>query len=244
MKLGAKFLLRRRLSRARLARAITAALVLALAAPVSADDAMEAKQLVERAKLTIDSFAADKVMGAPVKKFLKTAKGVFISPQVLRGAFIVGVSGGSGVLVVRDGKTNTWQGPAFYTMGEASFGFQAGGDASEVVLLLMTERGVSAMLSTSVKLGADVSVAAGPVGGGAEASTANISADILTFTRAKGLYGGASLDGAVVATRGGLNEAFYAKKDLTPTDILIHKSVTNPAANPLLTDVRKLASDK
>ena len=82
----------------------------------------------------------------------------------------------------------------------------------------MTDRGVSAMMSTSLKLGADVSVAAGPVGGGAEASTANISADILTFTRAKGLYGGISLEGAVVATRGGLNDAFYAQKDLTPTE--------------------------
>ena len=244
MKLESEFLQGRRLSRARLARAIAAALVLALAAPAAADDAMDAKQLVERAKLTIDSFAADKVMGAPVKKFLQKAKGAFISPQVLRGAFIVGVSGGSGVLVVRDAKTNDWHGPAFYTMGEASFGFQAGGDASEVVLMLMTDRGVNAMLSTSVKLGADASVAVGPVGGGAEASTANISADILTFTRAKGLYGGASLEGAVVATRGGLNEAFYGKKDLTPTDILVGKTVTNPAANPLLADVRQLASGK
>ena len=245
MKLESEFLQRRRLSRARLARAIAAALVLALAAPVSAaDDATDAKQLVERAKLTIDSFAADKVMGAPVKKFLKNAKGAFIAPQVLRGAFIVGVSGGSGVLVVRDAKTDAWNGPAFYTMGEASFGLQAGGDASEVVLLIMTDRGVNAMLSTSVKLGADASVAAGPVGGGAEASTANISADILTFTRAKGLYGGASLDGAVVATRGGLNEAFYGRKDLKPTDILISKTVTNSAAYPLLADVRKLAAAK
>ena len=245
MKLESEFLQRRRLSRARLARAIAAALVLALAAPVSAaDDAMDAKQLVEKAKLTIDSFAADKVMGAPVKKFLKKAKGAFISPQVLRGAFIVGVSGGSGVLVVRDAKTNAWNGPAFYTMGEASFGLQAGGDASEVVLLIMTDRGVKAMLSTSVKLGADASVAAGPVGGGAEASTANISADILTFTRAKGLYGGVVAGGRRGGDRDGLNEAFYGKKDLKPTDILISKTVTNPAANPLLADVRKLASSK
>jgi len=244
MKLESEFLQSRTLSRARIARAIAAALVLALATPVSADDATDAKQLVEKAKLTIDSFAADKVMGAPVKRFLKTAKGALISPQVLRGAFIVGVSGGSGVLVVRDAKANSWHGPAFYTMGEASFGLQAGGDASEVVLLLMTDRGLTAMLSTSVKLGADASVAAGPVGGGAEASTANISADILTFTRAKGLYGGVSLEGAVVATRGALNDAFYAKKDLTPTDILIRRSVSDPAANPLLAEVRKLASGK
>jgi len=246
MRFSARTLESRRASWDRLARAIAGTLVLtlAVAAPVWADDAMDAKQLVERAKLTIDSFAADKVMGKPVKDLIKTAKGVFIAPQVLRGAFIIGVSGGSGVLVARDAKAGTWNGPAFYTMGEASFGLQAGGDSSEVVLLIMTDRGVSAMLAPSLKLGADASVAAGPVGGGATASTANLSADILTFTRAKGLYGGVSLEGAVVATRGGLNEAYYGKKDLSPTDILVRRTVTNPGAAPLLNEIRKLASGK
>ena len=226
------------------ASALVAALALAIAAPVSADDAMDAKQLVERARLTLDSFSADSMVGPPVKDYLKRAKGVFIAPQVLRGAFIFGVSGGSGVFAARDGTGNAWNGPAFYTMGEASFGLQAGADASEVVLLVMTDRGVSAMLSTSVKLGADASVAAGPVGGGAQAATANISADILSFTRSKGLYGGVSLQGAVVATRGALNDAFYDQKDLTPTDILIRRTVTSPAAMPLLEELSKLASGK
>jgi lipid-binding SYLF domain-containing protein len=213
-------------------------------APASADDKMEANQLVERAKLTLDSFASDKVMGTPIKDLIKKAKGVFIAPQVLRGAFIFGVSGGSGVLMARADKPNQWNGPAFYTMGEASFGLQAGGDASEVILLLMTDRGVSAMLAPSVKLGADASVAAGPVGGGATASTANISADVLTFTRAKGLYGGVSLEGAVVATRGALNDAFYGKKDLNPTDILVRRTVTNPASAALITRINNLATAK
>lgn len=221
-----------------------AALVLAAAVPASAGGATDARQLVERAKLTLDSFATDNAVGEPVKKLLKTAKGVFISPQVLRGAFIVGVSGGNGVLVVRDGKVNAWHGPAFYTMGEASFGLQAGGDASEVVLLVMTDRGVTALQSNSVKLGADASVAAGPVGAGAQASTANISADILAFTRAKGLYGGVSLEGAVVAPRESLNDASYSRRALRPTDILIRGTVSNPAATPLLTDVGKLAAGK
>jgi SH3 domain-containing YSC84-like protein 1 len=242
MKVNSGFGQRRKRSWTRLAGAMAAVLALIGTAPASANDATDARQLVERAKITLDSFTTDKAVGDPVKKLLKTAKGVFISPQVLRGAFIVGVSGGSGVLVVRDGKTGSWHGPAFYTMGEASFGFQAGGDASEVVLLVMTDRGVTALQSNSVKLGADASVAAGPVGAGAEASTANISADILAFTRAKGLYGGVSVEGAVVATRDSLNDAFYARQDLTPTDILIRGRVSNPAAAPLLADVRRLAS--
>jgi lipid-binding SYLF domain-containing protein len=213
-------------------------------APVAADDKMEAKQLVDRSKLTLDSFAADNVMGAPIKDLIKKAKGVFVAPQVLRGAFIIGISGGSGVLVARSDKPGQWNGPAFYTMGEASFGLQAGGDASEVVLLLMTDRGVSAMLAPSVKLGADASVAAGPVGGGATAATANISVDVLTFTRAKGLYGGVSLEGAVVATRGALNDAYYGKKDLSPADILVKRSVTNPDSAALIAAVNRLATGK
>src|SRR6185503_9148310 len=97
---------------------------------------------------------------------------MLILPQMVRAAFIVGGSGGSGVLIARDEKAGKWKGPAFYTLGGASFGFQAGADAAEVVILAMTERGVTKLLSPQVKLGADVSVAAGPVGGGASAATA------------------------------------------------------------------------
>jgi lipid-binding SYLF domain-containing protein len=233
-----------------LARMVATALVVAVsavgAAPASGDttkDARDAQQLVERAKLTIESFAADKTVGKPVRDLIKKAKGVYIAPEVLRGAFIVGASGGSGVLLVR-GNKGQWNGPAFYTIGEASFGLQAGADKSEVVLLIMSERGVSSMLASSVKLGADASVAAGPVGAGATAETANVSADILSFARAKGLYAGASLEGAVMARREGLNEAYYNKNDVTPTDILIKGTSTNKQAAPLKTEVNKLVIKK
>jgi lipid-binding SYLF domain-containing protein len=213
------------------------------AAADAAKDAREATQLVERAKLTVESFAADKAIGKPVRDLIKKAKGVYVAPEVLRGAFIVGASGGSGVLLVR-GDKGQWNGPAFYTIGEASFGLQAGADKSEVVLLIMSERGVSSMLASSVKLGADASVAAGPVGAGATAETANVSADILSFARAKGLYAGASLEGAVMARREGLNEAYYNKNDVTPTDILIKGTSTNKQAAPLKTEVNKLVIKK
>jgi SH3 domain-containing YSC84-like protein 1 len=208
-----------------------------------ADDMQAADKLVQQARLTADSFSADKQVGPPLRDLLKKARGVLIFPSVLRGAFIFGVSGGSGVMLARGEKAGTWHGPAFYTIGEASFGLQAGGDASEIVMLAMTERGVSALLATSVKLGGDVSVAAGPIGVGAKAATANLSADILTFSRAKGLYGGVSVEGAVVATRDGLNKAYYGK-DVTPTDILVRGAVTNKAAAPLIASVDKLARSK
>lgn len=207
-----------------------------------ADDASDAKQLVEKARMSFDNFVAAKEMGG-FRDMLKTAKGVFVAPQVLKGAFIVGASGGSGVLLARDAKTHRWYGPAFYTIGEASFGLQAGGSASEVILLAMTDRGVTAFLSNSVKLGADVGVAVGPVGAGAAAATANLSADIVSFSRSKGLYGGVSVDGAVVATRDSLNEAYYGKK-VNATDILVRHDVKNPQASGLIKAVSKAAAAK
>lgn len=208
--------------------------------PAFADRAMEAKQLVEKSKLTLDTFVAKKELGA-FRALLKKANGVFISPAMLEGAFVFGVSGGSGVLVVRDLKTGAWNGPAFYTVGGVSFGFQAGGKASEVVMLAMTERGVNALLSPSMRLGADVGVAAGPVGADASAATANISADILTFALSKGLYAGISLDGAVVNVRDEWNGAYYNKPGVTPTDILIRKDVSNPESAKLIGAVSKAA---
>ena len=213
-----------------------------LAAPARADDAMDARQLVEKAKLTFESMIVAPEMDA-LRDLMKSAKGVFVAPQVLRGAFIFGVSGGSGVFFARGERPGQWNGPAFYTIGEASFGFQAGADASEIVLLAMTDRGVAALLSTSVKLGADASVAAGPVGVGVRAATANLSVDLVSFSRAKGLYGGASVEGAVVAPRGALNAAYY-DREVSPADILIRGAVSNPHAAPLIELIRKAADAK
>jgi len=208
-----------------------------------ADDAKDAQQLVDKARLTFQEFVADKEMGPALKALVKKAQGVLIYPQVLRGAFLVGVSGGSGTLVARDAKAKTWGGPAFYTIGEASFGLQAGGDASQVVLVALTERGLTSLLATSAKLGADVGVALGPVGAGAEAATANLSADLVSYSRAKGLYAGMSLEGAVVATRGALNKAYYGK-EVSPTDILVKRTASNKQAAGLVGAVSKAAAAK
>jgi lipid-binding SYLF domain-containing protein len=206
--------------------------------PALADDASDARQIVEKSKLTFDNFMRNKDMGG-FRDLLKKAKGLFISPQMLEGAFVFGVSGGSGVFVTRNSAMGRWNGPAFYTLGGASFGLQAGGEASEVVMLAMTDRGVNALLSPSVKLGADVGVAAGPVGVGASAATANISADILTFALSKGLYAGISLDGTVVGVRNEWNAAYYNKPGVTPTDILMRGEVRNPESAKLIAEVSK-----
>lgn len=216
------------------------AALLAGARPAAAGEAESAQALVDKARLTLNAFVADKEMGPPLKALLKKARGVLIYPQVLRGAFIVGASGGSGVFVAHDAKAKAWAGPAFYTIGEASFGLQIGGDASEVVLVALTERGMTSLLATSAKLGADAGVALGPVGAGAEAATANLSADLISYSRAKGLYAGVSLEGAVVATRDALNKAYYGK-EISPTDILVRRTVSNKGAAGLLGAVSKAA---
>lgn len=211
--------------------------------PARADDTTDSHQLVERARLALEGFLADPAMSGSVRAVLAQAKAVLIYPSILRLAFVFGGSGGSGVLLARDESANVWSGPAFYTIGQFSFGFQAGGDSADVVLAILTDRGLSALLSTSAKLGADVGVTAGPVGVGAEAATANLSADLVSYSRAKGLYAGVSVNGAVVATRASLNQAYYGR-DLSPSAILISREATNPHAARLIDTVTKAASGK
>ena len=215
-----------------LAMFLTATVITSNVFPAFADDKQETTQLVEKARFTLENFMADSNMGA-VRDLIKRARGVFIAPQVVKGAFVFGLSGGSGVFLVRGERDRNWEGPAFYTVGGVSFGLQIGGQSSEVILLVMTERGVSSFLASSIKLGADAGIAAGPMGMGAAAASANLSVDILSFLRSEGLYGGISLEGAVVKTRGDWNDLYYDKR-VTPTDILIRRDVRNPQADKLI----------
>jgi lipid-binding SYLF domain-containing protein len=230
-----------RLSRL-IAPVLATALLLSGIGSARADDADDAKQIVDKAKLSVEQFQKDATMDA-FRDLAKKAHGMLILPQMVRGAFIIGASGGSGVLVARDGVGAPWRGPAFHTLGGASFGFQAGVDVAEVVILAMTERGVTKLLSPQVKLGADISVAAGPVGAGAAAATAGLSADLVSYSMGKGVYGGFSVDGSVVGVRTSLNQAYYGK-EVTPTDILIKGTVRNPQADPLLELVKQLGGGK
>lgn len=211
-----------------------------VAKPASADDAQDARQLVEKARLTFESFQADPQMGPNLRALVGRAKGVMIYPQALRGAFLFGASGGNGVFLTRQQGSHTWAGPAFYSFGEASFGLQAGGEVSEVVLVALTDKGVAALLSTSGKLGANASVAVGPVGVGAEAATANLSADLVSYSRNQGLYAGISLEGAVVSPRDKLAHAYYGR-EVTPTQILVQREVDNPQAAGLVAAVSRVA---
>jgi lipid-binding SYLF domain-containing protein len=195
--------------------------------PATATDRDEAQILVDRARVTFKDFMHDSNYSW-LQKNLHDAKAVLIFPQVLKGGFIWGGSGGTGVLLVRDERTGNWSQPAFYTIGSVTFGLQIGGEASEVLVLAMTRKAVDSLFSSSFKLGGDLSVAVGPVGAGAKANAdiPNVMADFLTFTKTKGLYGGLNLEGAVIAVRDSLNEAYYGR-NVRPVDVVERHTVAN-----------------
>ncbi len=195
----------------------------------------EPERLVADARTTLSNFVRDPNQ-TWIQDNLNRAQAVLIAPQIVRAGFIFGGSGGRAVLLARDGRV--WVGPAFYNLATVSVGFQAGVDVSEAVIVVMTEKGLNSLLSSSFKMGGDASIAAGPVGAGARST---VTADLITFTRARGVFGGVNLDGTVVSTNIPWNDAYFGKSNVLPPDILIRKTVRNPNAAPLLTDVAAAA---
>ena len=187
------------------------------------------EQLVSKAEVTFKDFQGDPKMRW-IRNHIRDAKAVIIAPEIRKAGFVVGGSGGRAVLLARNPDTGNFSGPAFYTIASASIGFQAGIEKSEVVMLVMTEKGLNSLLSSQLKLGGEASIAAGPVGIGAERS---ITTDVVAFSRAKGIYGGVNLDGTAVTVNDEWNKRYFGKT-VTPTDILVRRSVTNPKAEKLL----------
>lgn len=222
-----------------LARGFCALLVLA-GVSTAALAQSEQQTLVDSADRTLSNFLRDPDM-TWLQQNIGRAKAVMIAPQVVKAGFIFGGSGGRSVMLARDAKTGKWAGPAFYTLATASVGFQAGVEVSEVVTLVMTEKGLNSLMAPSVKLGGDASVAAGPIGVGAKS---DVVADFVSFSRAKGLYGGLNLDGTVIAISNEWNEAYYNKKGVLPPDIVIRMSARNKGADKLLADVTRAAGKK
>ncbi|MBE9551843.1 MAG: lipid-binding SYLF domain-containing protein [Proteobacteria bacterium] len=190
------------------------------------------EELVVKAQWTVEEMAENDDFGQYVRKFMKNAKGVLIVPNMIKGAFIFGGEGGSGVLLVK-GENGAWSYPAFFTLGGISWGLQIGGSSSQIMMLLMTDSGVNALLEDKkLKFGADLGVALGPVGGGAEAAVTLGSADVLVWSLSKGAYLGISLEGSIVEPREGLNGEYYGEEVVTKS-IVIEGKHRNPQADPL-----------
>ena len=195
----------------------------------------EPQKLVSDAQVAFTHFLRDPDQ-TWVHDNLGRAKAVLIAPQIVKAGFIFGGSGGRAVLVGREGQA--WAGPAFYDLATASVGFQAGVEVSEALILVMTDKGLNSLMASTLKIGGDASIAAGPVGAGAKST---VNADMVSFTRSKGVYGGLNLDGTVVNTNIDWNDAYYGKKNVLPPDILIRHSVKNSHASALLGDAARIA---
>ena len=171
---------------------------------------------------------------------------VIVYPSVLKAAFIVGASYGRGVMTCRSGKyfRGPWSAPSMMALEGASFGFQAGGQATDFVILVMNDGGANAILASKVKLGGDASVAAGPVGRNAAADTdVTLRAEMLTYSRARGLFAGISLAGSTVRPDNDANRRIYGK-DISARDIVLRGAVRPTPDAKLLLDTLRAHSPK
>jgi lipid-binding SYLF domain-containing protein len=213
--------------------AIAAASVAGVSAPAIAQQDQQA--LVTSAQSTFSDFMRDPDM-TWLHANMARARAVLIAPEIVKAGWIFGGSGGRAVLYARDSQ-GKWAGPAFYNIGAASVGFQAGLSVSQTLTLVMTDKGLNTLLANSVKLGGDASVAVGPVGAGANST---IAADFVAFSRSKGLYGGLNLEGAVISPANDWNNAYYGKNVLPP-DILVRGDTHNPQGEQLAADIGRAA---
>jgi SH3 domain-containing YSC84-like protein 1 len=192
--------------------AIVALFTLIMAAPAPLADSAEQERLENSAQVLEEIL---NIPDALPKELLNKAECVAVMPSVKKLAFGVGGSYGRGALICRTGKqfTGPWGAPAMYRLEGGSIGFQLGGQATDFLLLIMNPRGADSLLKSKVKLGADAAVAAGPKGRAAMAATdAYMHAEILTYSRSRGLFAGVSLEGSTLRQDNGANEKVYGQK--------------------------------
>lgn len=219
-------------------------LVMTLGCLFIAAAALSSQQSKEAEQLTKANEVLREIMQTPDKSvphdLLNRSVCVGIVPSELKFAFILGANYGRGVLVCRRHGNGPWGAPALFHLGGGSFGLQIGGKATDIVFIVENPQGARKLLNDNVKLGADASVAGGPVGRSAEGSTdVALQAEILSYSRSRGAFAGLSLAGAVLKQDEDADERLYGKK-VTAKDIVIQGVVrTPPAAKPLITTLTK-----
>lgn len=206
-------------------------IITALILPTSPMAATDQEEVVTKSRFAVEELLANPD-DLPIEEYLKRAKGVLVIPSLIKGGFILGAEGGNGVLMVR-GSDGTWSNPAFYTLVAGSLGLQIGGQVSEVIFTLMNDDAVTAILEDEFKFGGDLSVAVGHKGAGIEASSSTaFDADIYAFSKAVGLFGGGSIEGAKLITREEWNQGYYGD-GATPEAIVIERRFSNPQSAKL-----------
>jgi lipid-binding SYLF domain-containing protein len=189
----------------------------------------------EQKRLENSGVVMQEIMNTPEnipQEVMEKADCIIVFPSVLKAAFVVGASYGRGAMVCRSGKSfrGPWGAPAMFALEGGSVGFQIGGQATDLVLLIMNERGASSILSSKVKLGGDASVAAGPVGRDASANTdAYLRAEVLSYSRSRGLFAGISLEGSTLRPDDDATADVYGRK-LTAKEIVLGGKTRTPAS--------------
>jgi len=209
-------------------------------APLFAEVASAADETKDDGRLRNCGTVLKEILDVPdniPQDLLDKADCVVVFPSVLKAAFIVGGSYGRGAMTCRQGDDfkGPWGAPTMMALEGGSFGFQIGGQATDFVLLVMNERGARGILASKVKLGGDASVAAGPVGRDASADTdATLRAEILSYSRARGLFAGVSLEGSTIRPDNGDNTRLYGRKVPAREIVLSGKIAVPPAARQLI----------
>ena len=195
----------------------TAALLLALLLPVAASAGEKENQRAREAVTVLDEIMRAPDQAIP-ERLLRDAHAIAVIPNVVKAGFVIGGRAGKGLIAIKTPE-GTWSHPSYLKLTGASVGFQAGVQATDVVLVFRSQRGVDSIVNGKFTLGADATVAAGPVGRTAQASTdGQLKAEIYSYSRARGLFAGVALDGAVIAIDHRANQAVYGR-NTTPRAI-------------------------
>lgn len=203
----------------------------------------------EQKRLENSGVVMQEIMNTPEnipQEVLEKAECVIVFPSVLKAAFVVGASYGRGAMVCRTGEhfKGPWGAPAMFALEGGSVGFQIGGQATDLVLLIMNERGASSILESKVKLGGDASIAAGPVGRDAAANTdAYMRAEVLSYSRTRGLFAGISLEGSTLRPDDDATADVYGRK-LTAKEIVLNGRIRVPASGRHLVAVLQKGSPR
>lgn len=207
-------------------------------------------QKKEQDRLKESAGVLKEILGIPEKgiprDLLDKAECVVVFPSVKKAGLGIGASYGRGAIVCRTGEgfRGPWSAPAMFALEGASIGFQIGGEATDFVLLVMNEKGADSVMSSKVKLGADASAAAGPVGRTSSAETdIAMKAEILSYSRARGVFGGVSLAGSTLRSDGGANKNLYGQ-DLDARQIVREHKVEVPSAGKPLVELLEQTSPK
>lgn len=212
-------------------RALLAATMFAATMAPMAAFADSPQHLVDSSTLALESLM-DGPQGQQTEQFLRKARAVVLCPSIFRAGFIIGGEGGGCVMAAR-AADGSWSDPAFYTLGSGSFGFQAGVQNAQVLMLVMTTGGLNALLNSQFKIGADAGLTIATLGAGVNGSMSTaLDADILTISKTQGLYGGISLQGSILANDAGAEQSYYGNAQ-DARAIVVNMQGNNPGANPL-----------